>query len=160
MISNVNPFIRPKYLFCLLICSTRLRVWRDNGAYYRGIRNDHVKSHIVTGCHHSCECSSRSTPLLLQLTKTSSKTLAKPILSHLYQLVSTRVSKVIYGSLNPLSISHTTQITQATNPSQNAFTSSTGARRLRGSFNIFLTKVSCLIPFLERFSVLFKNFYL
>ena len=64
------------------------------------------------------------------------------ILFHLYQIVSTRVSKLIYGSLNPLSISHTTQITQAINPSQKAFTSSTGARRLRGSFNIFLTKVS------------------
>ena len=155
MISNFNPFIRPKYLFCLLICSTRLRVWRDNRAYYRGIRNDHVKSHFVTGCHHSCECSSKTT-LLLLLSKTS-ETLAKLLRMTRYYSTSTkctRVSKVIYGSFIHIAF-------DPNNPGhQYPFTSGTRARRLCGSFSILLTKVSCLFPFLESFSVLFKNFYL
>ena len=80
------------------------------------------------------------------------------ILFHFYQLVSTRVSKVIYGSFihiasDPYNPGHQY-------PSQNAFTSGTGARRLRGSFSIILTKVSCLFPFLKNLSVLFKELLL
>ena len=42
--------------------------------------------------------------------------------------------------------------------SQNAFTSATGAKRLRGSFSLILPKVCCLFPFLESLSIILKVF--
>ena len=42
--------------------------------------------------------------------------------------------------------------------SQNTFTSATGAKRLRGSFNLILPKVSCLFPFLKSLSIILKVF--
>ena len=56
-----------------------------------------------------------------------------------------------------LSISHTTRVTQTTNIGlKNAFASTSGTRRLRGSFSIILPKVtSCLLPFLKGLNILF-----
>ena len=41
--------------------------------------------------------------------------------------------------------------------SQNAFTSTSGSGRLRGSFSIILSEVSCLFSFFKSLSKLFKN---
>ena len=56
----------------------------------------------------------------------------------------------------PLSISHTTQVTQTTNIGLK--TRLPRARRLRGSFSIILPKVSFLFPFLKSLTLIFfKN---
>ena len=56
-----------------------------------------------------------------------------------------RPHRVSNSHIVPSSISHTTRVTQTTNVGlNNAFTSASGTRRLRGSFTNILPKVSCL----------------
>ena len=69
MLSNVNPFIRPKLSVLLTDLFDSASRLANFGVIISGIRNDHVKSR----CHHSCECSSKSrskTTLLLSLATT------------------------------------------------------------------------------------------
>ena len=68
-----------------------------------------------------------------------------------------RPHRVSNSHIVPLSISHTTQVTQTTNVGlKNAFISASGTRRLRGSFTNILPKVSCSLPFLESLNMPFK----
>ena len=68
---------------------------------------------------------------------------------NLSHLVSTRVPKFIYGALI-----HIIYDSSNLYRFQNALTSASGARRLRGSFSIIRLKVCCLFPVFKNLSML------
>ena len=170
MLSDVNPFIRPK----LSVLLTDLLDFAF-GVIIRGKRIDHVKlgsfqipSHSSTSGRFWYETTRQVTvspfvwmflqdqndtqaTLLLLLTRTSSETLAK-----LFRMARSPTSTTSWTFVF-LHIGY-----DSSNPgpdhqySQNEFTSASGARRLRGSFNIIRHKVSCLVSFFKSLSMLLK----